>query len=342
MFSSKARDRRHSLDIWPGFVDALAALLLVIIFVLVTFILAQYFLTDALHSRDLALTQMSDERAEALQKMRSFQDVITDLDTQVIALRNQLSHTKQTEEQERAAKLQTMSKASSLSQQVQELVSQIDSLNNALKTQEEKYKGEILKVEGLSKRLDDSLHSKIEELKALTLQLNLSQDENSALKKRLTSSETSFAQYRSEFFAKLKETIGNRPDMRIVGDRFVFQSEVLFDLASDQLGVQGQQQLDSLVKALKEITKVIPDSVPWILRVDGHTDRLPIKTSQFQSNWELSSGRAISVVKYLISQGISPSRLVAAGFGEHQPLVESGESRAAPRNRRIEFKLDHR
>jgi len=149
--------------------------------------------------------------------------------------------------------------------------------------------------------------------------------------------------YRSEFFEKLKEAVGDLEGIKIVGDRFIFQSELLFDVASADLGDSGKKQLRSICLTLKEISKKIPDDIHWILRVDGHTDKRPIK-STFPSNWELSSARAIAVVKFLIQEGISPKNLVAAGFGEHQPLVTADESDDAllARNRRIEFKLDQR
>ena len=150
-----------------------------------------------------------------------------------------------------------------------------------------------------------------------------------------------FGNYRSEFFAKLQKAIGDRSDIRIVGDRFVFQAEVLFDLGSAELGAEGKKQLDALSKALKEITEKIPAKTSWILRVDGDTDQLPIR-SKYPSNWELSTERSISVVKYLISQGIAAKHLVAAGFGEFQPLEDSKDIKVQARNRRIEFKLDQR
>jgi chemotaxis protein MotB len=149
-------------------------------------------------------------------------------------------------------------------------------------------------------------------------------------------------QYRSEFFSKLLKVLGSRKDIRIVGDRFIFQSEVLFDKASADLGAEGKERLDQLVKALMEIGKTIPPAMSWILRVDGHTDQLPIKNSNYPSNWELSAARSIAVVKYLVSKGIPESRLVAAGFGQHQPLIAGATEGELARNRRIEFKLDQR
>ena len=148
--------------------------------------------------------------------------------------------------------------------------------------------------------------------------------------------------YRSEFFGKLREVIGGRPDVRVVGDRFVFQSEVLFATGSAQLGAEGPAQLVKLAQTLLEVAATIPDDVPWVLRVDGHTDRRPIATPSFPSNWELSSDRAISVVRFLIDQGIAPDRLVAAGFAEHQPMDVRDDEIAYRRNRRIEIKLTQR
>jgi chemotaxis protein MotB len=150
------------------------------------------------------------------------------------------------------------------------------------------------------------------------------------------------ASYRSEFFGRLREILGNRPDIRIVGDRFVFQSEVLFTPGSADLGPEAKSELDLLAGALRDVAAKIPPEIPWVLRVDGHTDKRPISTPQFPSNWELSTARAIAVTKYLISQGIPPSRLAAAGFGEFQPIDTAEGEDAFRKNRRIEFKLTER
>ena len=148
--------------------------------------------------------------------------------------------------------------------------------------------------------------------------------------------------YRSEFFGKLREVLGERLDVRVVGDRFVFQSEVLFATGSAEIGEEGGAQLVKLAKTLTEVAATIPAEIPWVLRIDGHTDRRPILTESIPSNWELSSDRAISVVRFLIDQGIAPERLVAAGFAEHQPLDSREDEIAYRRNRRIEIKLTQR
>jgi chemotaxis protein MotB len=150
------------------------------------------------------------------------------------------------------------------------------------------------------------------------------------------------SRYRSEFFGRLRAILGNRPEIRIVGDRFVFQSEVFFNTGEAVLQNEGRDELDKLAAAIVELEKQIPAEIAWVLRVDGHTDVRPIRSPQFPSNWELSSARAISVVQYLIGKGISPQRLVAAGFGEFQPLDAERTEDAYRRNRRIELKLTER
>ena len=150
------------------------------------------------------------------------------------------------------------------------------------------------------------------------------------------------SRYRSDFFGRLRQILGNRPDVRIVGDRFVFQSEVFFDAGQATLKPEGMSELDSVANALLELEKQIPSDIAWVMRVDGHTDVRPIVTAQFRSNWELSAARAISVVQYLISRGVSPQHLVAAGFGEFQPLDTAPTEAAYSRNRRIELKLTER
>ena len=172
-----------------------------------------------------------------------------------------------------------------------------------------------LRLAGLSQRINAALVNKVQEL----------------------------SRYRSEFFGRLREVIGDRPDVRVVGDRFVFQSEVLFPSGSADVSPAGRQQLGDLAKTLLAISSQIPADLDWVLRVDGHTDANPIKSSRFPSNWELSSARATAVVNFLISQGIPPERLVAAGFAQYQPIdAAAADPEALARNRRIEIKLDRR
>ena len=201
-----------------------------------------------------------------------------------------------------------------LNQQLAALRAQLTTLSEALDLAEALNEEQQVQIADLGKRLNVALASKVQEL----------------------------ARYRSEFFGRLREAIGNRQDIRVVGDRFVFQSEILFQSGSATIGDQGQVQLARLGETLKEIAGTIPSELDWVLRIDGHTDRAPIATFQFPSNWELSSARAIAVVKFLIAQGIPPGRLAATGFGEFQPLDPGSDEIAYRRNRRIEFKLTQR
>ena len=159
------------------------------------------------------------------------------------------------------------------------------------------------------------------------------------LNEALASKVAELSRYRSEFFGTLRQALGDRPDIRVVGDRFVLQSELLFDPGSAQIGPDGQAELDKVARTLQQIAGTIPDDVPWVLRVDGHTDRQPIRSGRFASNWDLSTARAVAVVQYLISRGLPPERLAAAGFGEYKPLDPRDDEIAYRRNRRIEFKL---
>jgi chemotaxis protein MotB len=202
-----------------------------------------------------------------------------------------------------------------LSQLLVVTTEQLRQVGAALDASEAQVKSQEVTIADLAQRLNQALLNKVEEL----------------------------AQYRSEFFGRLRSILGDRPDIRVVGDRFVFQSELLFDSGSAKLGPQGEEQLRELAQSLKEVAQRIPDDIDWVLRVDGHTDRVPLSGSgEFRTNWELSSARAISVVQFLIRQGIPPERLVAAGFGEYQPLDPRDDEIGYRRNRRIEFKLTER
>ena len=351
-FNSR-RQRRLGIDIWPGFVDALSQLLIVIIFVLLIFTVAQFYLTTALSGSNEALAQLN-QQVENLKQLLSLENATSDdlrrnlkqiseqlkasiterdkLQAQVAELtaradelranarnegadRDALLNQKETELQAKdAALLQAENQLALLNQQIAALRDQLQRLAAALDVSEQKAKEQEVQIADLGRRLNVALANKVQELAA----------------------------YRSEFFGRLREILGNRPDIRIVGDRFVFQSEVLFQPGSADLSPEAKTELDLLAGALKEIAGKIPQEIPWVLRIDGHTDKRPISTPQFPSNWELSTGRAIAVTKYLISQGISADRLAAAGFGEFQPIDPGEGEEAYRKNRRIEFKLTER
>jgi len=197
-----------------------------------------------------------------------------------------------------------------LTTEVAGLKDELARLGSLLDAAESKAKQQQAQIVDLGQRLNRALASKVEEL----------------------------ARYRSEFFGKLREALAGQRDVQIVGDRFVFQSEVLFPSGSAQLQPGGEKQLASVAQRLVEIASKIPKDINWVLQVDGHTDNKPIKSPQFPSNWELSTARAIAVVKFLNEQGIANENLVAAGYGEYQPLSPTDTAR----NRRIELKLTNR
>ena len=201
-----------------------------------------------------------------------------------------------------------------LNQQLAALRRQIAVLNDALEASETRDRESRTQIADLGRRLNVALAQRVQEL----------------------------ARYRSEFFGRLRRILSQRSDIRVVGDRFVFQSEVLFPKGSSEINPDGTRELDKLAQAIVELDQQIPSDINWVLRVDGHTDIDPINTPEFQSNWELSASRAIAVVKTLIDKGIPPKRLVAAGFGEFQPIDPADTDDAKAKNRRIELKLTER
>ena len=393
-----ARRAQRSTNIWPGFVDALATLLLVLIFLLMVFVLAQAFLREKMTGKDTELLRAQSQIGEladllamermANEDMRLNVALLTEELQASIVKRDDLNAAVQTQTirseaaEEKAKQLDgrlaeafktieadkekiqlQVAKVNALSEDVaaltalkEELESQVTDLSANLKDSE----ATVFK----ERKISDSARAQVamlnKQVTALREQLtNLSEmlgeaekkakEQNvqiASLGKRLNAALAvkvqKLSRYRSEFFGRLRELLGRHPGVRIVGDRFVFQSEVLFESGSADLGRKGKRQLYQLVRSLREIIAKIPKDINWILRVDGHTDKVPIKTPRFPSNWELSTGRATSVVKYLISQKIPPNRLAAAGFGDHHPLDPRDNKTANRRNRRIELKLTQR
>src|SRR5579864_8186783 len=328
MALSRTRARRSSIDIWPGFVDALAQLLMVIIFILLVFTVGQFYLSDALSGRDQALKELqqkisalADELAlekqtsETLRgnaatlaaQLKAAQDALTaagQLSDQTKDLQNKLAAEQQTSQAAKAQVELLTAQIAALKDQLAKVAAALDVSNSTIKEQQ----GQLVE---LGKKLNLALATKVEEL----------------------------AKYRSEFFGKLKEILGDRPDIRIVGDRFVFQAEVLFAPGKADLTPGAKQQLAPVFAALKQIAAQIPPDLGWVLEVDGHTDHRPIHSDEFDSNWELSTERAISVVRYAIDKGIPANRLSAAGFADNQPIDPGNSDEAYQHNRRIELKL---
>ncbi len=343
MALARARRSESAFNYWPGFVDALSTLVLSIVFLLSVFLVVQFFLSQEVTGKDKALEQLNAKIAE-------LNDILSMEKLGTVNLQDQLSQMRAglaTAEGERdrvkglyeslagagndaASRASEMNKALDsekqvssralaqvevLNQQISALRRQLAALEEALQTSEKRDKESQSRIADLGQRLNVALAQRVQEL----------------------------SRYRSEFFGRLRAILGNRPDIRIVGDRFVFQSEVFFDTGQATLLPEGKSELDKVASALTDLDKQIPGEIAWVLRVDGHTDVRPITNSpQFKSNWELSSARAISVVQYLISLGVPAQRLVAAGFAEYQPLDTGTTEDAYRRNRRIELKLTER
>ena len=216
---------------------------------------------------------------------------------------------------ERQLSQRALSQVELLNQQIAALRSQIGALEAALEVSEARDRESNAKIADLGRRLNVALAQRVQELN----------------------------RYRSDFFGRLREILSDRENIRIVGDRFVFQSEVLFPSGSEIINDAGREEMRKLAGAILELQREIPPEIEWVLRVDGHTDAIPLSgTGRYRDNWELSSARATSVVKYLIENGVAPERLVAAGFGEFQPLDPADTQEARNRNRRIELKLTER
>jgi chemotaxis protein MotB len=341
MALARAR-RERTVEYWPGFVDALSTLVLGIVFLLSTFVVVQFYLSQEVTGKDAALTRLNAQIAELTQLLSlektgkaSLEEMLTTLRAGLANAEGERDRFKGLYEGLGSGAADAQGKANALSgeldsqkqissralaqvellnQQIAALRRQLAALEDALEASEKKDKEAQGRIADLGQRLNVALAQRVQEL----------------------------SRYRSEFFGRLRAILGNRQDIRVVGDRFVFQSEVLFDTGSAAMRPEGKVELDKLAAAVSELEKQIPAEIAWVLRIDGHTDVRPISSPQFPSNWELSSARAISVVQYLISRGISPQRLVAAGFGEFQPLDAGTTEEAYRRNRRIELKLTER
>jgi chemotaxis protein MotB len=335
-----ARSRRSQVtNYWPGFVDALTSLLLVIVFLLSLFMLAQSFLGLEVQNKDTALTKLNSQIAELTDMLQLQRGKSSDLQSQLTALQATLSAT--TDQRD---KLQA--RITSLGSGNADKDSRIASLTSQLGTEKQAADDAAAQVALLNQQLA-ALRTQIGALEAAldasesretqsrTAIADLGKRLNLALAQRVQD----LSQYRSDFFGKLRQVLANRSDIRVVGDRFVFQSEVLFPVGQATISDQGQTQLTDLANALKQIAQEIPPDVHWVLRIDGHTDKRPISTPQFPSNWELSAARAIAVAKFLVTQGIDPHRLVPAGFGPYDPIATGDTEADYAKNRRIEFRL---
>ena len=342
---SRTRTARRGGDygtFWPGYVDVLSTLLLVFTFLLSIFMLAQYFVSQESSGKDNALRRLNQQIAEltsllslAKGQSKDAQDQIAALTATLTALQSEnqkltsqssgagtqleaanarAAALKSDLEKQKDVSDEALARVDLLNQQLLALRRQIAALNEALEASEKRDKASQVRIKDLGSRLNAALARQVQELQ----------------------------RYRSDFFGRLRELLKGRKDIRVVGDRFVFQSEVLFTSGQSEMSVDGLVAMDELAKAIVELQKNIPKEIDWSLQVDGHTDRRPISSAQFPSNWHLSTARAISVVRYLIARGVPANRLIAAGHGEFSPLDSGDSEEALRRNRRIELKLTNR
>ena len=439
MPSISRRNGHRDVSAWPGWVDALSSLVMVVIFLLMVFVVAQFYMATALTGRDEQLISLNRKVAEMNELLALERDANADLRVNVAQLSAELQGSVMARD-DMTTKLGVLQgdleRANRAAEELQRTVradretielklreaASLQADLQALREARRKLEGELAEAAATLRLSDEqrqallaqlgserdrskALESRLAEagektmlaqkdiaqrdirINELTASLAGEQDETgkarqqvdvlnqqiaalreqlakigavlevseqkaeeqkvqiaelgSRLNQALAAKVQDLARYRSEFFGRVRETLGNRPDVRVVGDRFVFQSELLFPSGSATLEEGGKVRLAELARTLIEIGKQIPPDINWVLRIDGHTDSRPVRF-QFASNWELSSARAISVVKHLIDQGIPPERLAATGFGEYQPLDPGTSDEALARNRRIEVKLDQR
>jgi chemotaxis protein MotB len=333
----RGRRGNSGVDYWPGFVDALSTLILGIVFMLTVFAIVQFFLSQEVTGKDTALSRLSARIAQLSELLSLEQNTKVSLEGQLAQLRaslatsegerdryrglyeglggnqqGQISDLSSKLDTEKQVSLRALAQVEVLNQQIAALRRQLGAIEQALETSEKKDRESQDRIRDLGQRLNLALAQRVQEL----------------------------SRYRSDFFGRLREILGNRPDIRVVGDRFVLQSEVFFDTGQSVLKPDGRAEMDKIAAALLELNRQIPQDIGWVLRVDGHTDVRPI--SGGRTNWDLSAARAIAVVQYLIAKGMPPQRLVAAGFGEFQPLDPGTDEGAYSRNRRIELKLTER
>lgn len=390
--------RRPENYTWPGFVDALATLLMVIIFVLLVFVLIQVNLAYRVAGQDATMNDMraqivslgellnlerkaNDELKDELAGISSLLDATTkERDSLVTQLENAAAtlNLRGNEIKQMAAiQAQTQESLEAARQTIAERVAALETIELTLAGAQAKLMESEIEIADAAARNVSSLariseletknaasqaevaqmtnavtalRLRIEELTALLAEkaaqaardkiaiASLGKSLNNALASRVQE----LQRFRSEFFGRLREVLRGRDDVRIVGDRFVFQSEVLFAQGAASLGPEGEEKLGQLAVALNQIAAEIPEDIDWILQVEGHTDDIPVRAGRFADNWDLSTERALSVVRFLAESGLPANRLAAAGYGEFQPLDDAGSDESRRRNRRIEMKLTQR
>ncbi len=339
------RGRRRSAEygeFWPGYVDVLSTLLLVVTFLMSVFMIAQFFATQESAGKDTVLQRLNRQLSELTSllslekgKAKESEDQVAELQAMLATLKSeneklsgvaalgdesaksaagQIGTLSSELDAQKSVSAEAMAKVDLLNQQLAQLRRQIAALNEALETSEKKGAESDKTIKDLGQRLNAALARQVQELQ----------------------------RYRSDFFGRLRDLLKDRKDIRVVGDRFVFESEVLFGSGAASLTPEGLAALDPIATAIADLGRQIPKEIDWVVQINGHTDIRPIASAQFPSNWELSTARASSVVKHMIARGVPPERLVAAGYGEYQPIESGTDEASLQKNRRIELKLTSR
>ena len=350
------RKNLYEINYWPGFVDVLGTLLIVTIFTVLISTITQIYFNDQLEVKRGEISNLDDEINNLMGQLGGVTKKKKEAEKKFLELENQFEKLKAEKNQlnEKLSKNQYILKMKN--KELSDLVTERSSLLENIQNRNEKL--ETLSLENKKYEIDmfemkrniEKLNNRLNELSSLLIAAeekdktnkvkieNLGKKLNQALAGKLQE----ISKYQSEFFKKIKKALGQREDIIVSGDRFIFPSEIFFESGSDIIEETGREKLYNIVISLKEISEKIPDKIDWVLRIDGHTDKVPINNERFKSNWHLSSSRAINIVKFFIEQGISPNRLVAAGFGEYSPLVLDDNEQAYEKNRRIEIKLTTR
>ena len=350
------RKNLYEINYWPGFVDVLGTLLIVTIFTVLISTITQIYFNDQLEVKRGEISNLDEEIKNLIEQLGGVTKNKEAIEKKFLKLESQFENLKGEKNtlKESLSKTQYILKMKNkeLSDLVKErsnLLENIQKGNEKLETlsfENKKYEVDIFEM----KRNIEKLNNRLSELSSLLIAAeekdkankvkveNLGKKLNQALAGKLQE----ISKYQSEFFKKIREVLGDREDIIISGDRFIFPSEIFFESGSDYIQETGRQKLFNIALSLKEISEKIPNKIDWILRIDGHTDKVPINNEKFKSNWHLSSSRAINIVKFFIEQGIPPNRLVAAGFGEYSPLALDQSEKAYEKNRRIEIKLTTR
>ena len=367
---SRSRRSLNAINIWPGYVDVLATLLIVTIFTIMISIIAQLYFNDVVGKKTTEISELdrkifeigrnlsmvTKKKDEIKKENELLQTSLSTLNKETMILRKDIQKLKnkikissqeleiykdkisrsterniflidqiknknfkisEVQEKINLKKEEIYQKNSSISdlkKNLESLNEQLLNISKLLKTAEEKDKKNQVIIKNLGQKLNLALAGKVQEL----------------------------SEYQSIFLKKIKDALSNRDDILVSGDRFILPSEIFFKTADDNLEESAKKELNKIARSLREISDIIPKEIDWVLRIDGHTDKRPISNMRFQSNWHLSSARAIKIVNFLIDQGIPPKRLLAAGFGEFSPLIDKNTESAFEKNRRIEIKLTNK